>query len=198
MSTPTVAIPSINAPTDTGWQRKGGGQTAIPVIDVHNLHKRYGDQVAVRDVSFGVEQGEIFGLLGPNGAGKTTTVECLVGLRAPDAGTIRVLDRDPQRARERQELHTLVGVQLQASALPAKLTVGEILALYRSFYAHPADVDALVEGLGLTSKRGAYYKNLSGGQKQRLSLALALIGQPTIAVLDEMTTGLDPQARRDT
>lgn len=121
-----------------------------------------------------------------------------MGLRSPDSGTIRVLGLDPKRDEEREELHTRVGVQLQASALPAKLTVGEILDLYRSFYYHPADLHELVEVLGLAEKRHSYYKDVSGGQKQRLSIALALIGQPKIAVLDEMTTGLDPQARRDT
>jgi len=167
-------------------------------IEVSHLRKTYGKTVAVDDVSFSVREDEIVGILGPNGAGKTTTVECLVGLRSPDSGTIRVLGLDPQRDDEREELHTRVGVQLQASALPAKLTMGEILDLYRSFYDHPADLHELVEGLGLADKRSTYYKDLSGGQKQRLSIALALIGQPKIAVLDEMTTGLDPQARRDT
>jgi ABC-2 type transport system ATP-binding protein len=122
----------------------------------------------------------------------------VVGLRAPDAGSVQVLGLDPHRDHDREQLHTLVGVQLQASALPAKLRVGEILALYHSFYTHPADLDELVDSLGLAAKRSTSYKDLSGGQKQRLSIALALIGRPTIAVLDEMTTGLDPQARRDT
>jgi ABC-2 type transport system ATP-binding protein len=175
-----------------------GADPGHPVIDVSHLRKTYGKTVAVDDVSFSVREDEIVGILGPNGAGKTTTVECLIGLRSPDSGTIRVLGLDPQRDDEREELHTRVGVQLQASALPAKLTVGEILDLYRSFYYHPADLQELVEVLGLADKRRTYYKDLSGGQKQRLSIALALIGQPKIAVLDEMTTGLDPQARRDT
>jgi ABC-2 type transport system ATP-binding protein len=168
------------------------------VIDVSHLRKTYGTTVAVDDVSFSVQEDEIVGILGPNGAGKTTTVECLVGLRSPDSGTIRVLGLDPQRDDEREELHARVGVQLQASALPAKLTVGEILELYHSFYDHPADFHELVDGLGLADKWRTYYKDLSGGQKQRLSIVLALIGQPQVAVLDEMTTGLDPQARRDT
>ncbi len=168
------------------------------VIEVSHLRKTYGETVAVDDVSFSVREGEIVGILGPNGAGKTTTVECLVGLRSHDSGTIRVLGLDPQKDDEREELHARVGVQLQASALPAKLTVGEILDLYHSFYDHPADLHELVDALGLADKRPTYYKDLSGGQKQRLSIALALIGQPKIAVLDEMTTGLDPQARRDT
>jgi len=167
-----------------------------PAIEISHLRKVYGQAVAVDDVSFSVADGEIFGILGPNGAGKTTTVECAIGLRVPDSGTIRVLGLDPQE--DREELHTLVGAQLQASALPAKLRVAEIIDLYRSFYREPADVAELVDALGLADKRKDYYKSLSGGQKQRLSIVLALIGQPKIAVLDEMTTGLDPQARRDT
>jgi len=168
------------------------------VIDVSQVRKTYGRTVAVDDVSFSVRAEEIFGILGPNGAGKTTTVECIIGLRRPDAGTIRVLDLNPERDQDREELHTLVGAQLQVSALPAKLTVRENLDLYRSFYYQPADVAELVSVLGLGDKLDSYYKDLSGGQKQRLAVAVALIGQPKIAVLDEMTTGLDPQARRDT
>jgi ABC-2 type transport system ATP-binding protein len=167
-----------------------------PAIEVSHLRKAYGSTVAVDDVSFTVAGGEIFGILGPNGAGKTTTVECVIGLRAADGGSIRVLGLDP--GTDRHELHQVVGAQLQASALPAKLRVGEILDLYRSFYRCPADVDELVEALGLGDKDRSYYQSLSGGQRQRLSLVLALVGQPKIAVLDEMTTGLDPQARRDT
>lgn len=178
--------------------RSGAVSDQRLVIEVSHLRKTYGKVVAVDDVSFAVREDEIAGILGPNGAGKTTTVECLVGLRSPDSGTIRVLGLDPQRDAEREELHTRVGVQLQASALPARLTVGEILDLYRSFYDHPADLHELVEVLGLADKRRTYYKDLSGGQKQRLSIVLAFIGQPQVAVLDEMTTGLDPQARRDT
>ena len=147
-------------------------------------------------MSFSVAEGEIFGVLGPNGAGKTTTVECVLGLRSPDAGSIRVLGLDP--GQDREDLHVIVGAQLQESALPAKLRVGEILDLYQSFYRDPADVGELIDALGLAGKRKDYYRSLSGGQRQRLSIALALIGRPKIAVLDEMTAGLDPQARRDT
>jgi ABC-2 type transport system ATP-binding protein len=166
----------------------------MTVIEVGNLQKRYGDTVAVRDVSFTVDRGEIFGILGPNGAGKTTTVECIAGLRVADAGVIRVLDREPRDA----ELRTLVGVQLQESELQEKLTVREALELYSAFYARPAGWRALAGDLGLDGKLGTRYGKLSGGQKQRLSIALALIGNPRIAILDELTTGLDPQARRDT
>ena len=164
-------------------------------VEIAHLRKTYGALTAVDDVSFTVAEGEIFGILGPNGAGKTTTVECAVGLRTPDSGTIRLLGLDPQS--DREQIHEIVGVQLQASAQPAKLRVREILDMYSSFYRQPADVGELTEALGLTSKLGDYYKSLSGGQRQRLSVALALIGRPKIAVLDEMTTGLDPQARRD-
>jgi ABC-2 type transport system ATP-binding protein len=164
-------------------------------VEIAHLRKTYGALTAVDDVSFTVAEGEIFGILGPNGAGKTTTVECAIGLRTPDSGTIRLLGLDPQA--DREQVHEIVGVQLQASAQPAKLRVREILDMYSSFYRQPADVGELTEALGLTSKLGDYYKSLSGGQRQRLSVALALIGRPKIAVLDEMTTGLDPQARRD-
>ncbi len=175
----------------------GSNQRPV-VIDASQLRKMYGQTVAVDDVSFSVHVGEIFGILGPNGAGKTTTVECIIGLRRPDAGTIRVLGLNPESDQDREELHTLVGAQLQVSALPAKLTVRENLDLYRSFYSHPADGAELVSLLGLGDKLDSSYKDLSGGQKQRLAVAVALIGQPKIAVLDEMTAGLDPQARRDT
>ncbi|HEY1919029.1 MAG TPA: ABC transporter ATP-binding protein [Streptosporangiaceae bacterium] len=167
-----------------------------PVIEVSHLRKTYGTTVAVDDLSFSVDEGEIFGILGPNGAGKTTTVECSTGLRTPDSGSIRILGFDP--ATDREDLHLNVGVQLQSSVLPGRLRVHEILDLYQSFYPNPADVGELTESLGLTSKLRDYYKALSGGQKQRLSIALALIGRPKIAVLDEMTTGLDPRARRET
>ncbi|MGH3151929.1 MAG: ABC transporter ATP-binding protein [Streptosporangiaceae bacterium] len=166
-----------------------------PAIEISHLRKTYGTLVAVDDVSFSVAEGEIFGILGPNGAGKTTAVECAIGLRSPDAGTIRLMGLDPRA--DRDEVHEVVGVQLQTGALPPKLRVGEILRMYRSFYRDPADVGELTEALGLAAKRNDYYRSLSGGQRQRLSVALALIGQPKIAVLDEMTTGLDPQARRD-
>jgi len=166
-----------------------------PAVEIAHLRKTYGPLVAVDDVSLSVAEGEIFGILGPNGAGKTTTVECAIGLRMPDGGTIRLLGLDPQA--DRDQVHEIVGVQLQASAMPAKLRVAEILDMYRSFYRDPADVGDLIEALGLAAKRHDYYKALSGGQRQRLSVALALIGRPKIAVLDEMTTGLDPGARRE-
>jgi ABC-2 type transport system ATP-binding protein len=166
------------------------------VIDVQNLHKTYGDTVAVDDVSFTVHEGEIFGILGPNGAGKTTTVECIEGLRAPDSGQISVLGLDPRR--DRPELTQRLGVQLQDSQLPDQLRVAEALALNSAFYRNPADWRALMDMLGLKSKSKTPFGKLSGGQKQRLSIALALLGSPRVAVLDELTTGLDPQARRDT
>jgi ABC-2 type transport system ATP-binding protein len=166
----------------------------MTVIEVTNLRKRYGDTVAVRDVSFTVRPGEIFGILGPNGAGKTTTVECVAGLRRADGGTVRVLGREPGDP----ELRRLVGVQLQESQLPEKMTVREALELHSAFYPAPVDWRALARELGLDDKLGTRFAKLSGGQKQRLSIALALVGDPRIAVLDELTTGLDPQARRDT
>jgi ABC-2 type transport system ATP-binding protein len=193
-ATVRAVAPISKTGTETGprWPRQAATR---PAVEIAHLRKAYGPLVAVDDVSFSVAEGEIFGILGPNGAGKTTTVECAIGLRSPDSGTIRLLGLDPRA--DRDEVHEIVGVQLQASALPAKLRVGEILDMYRSFYREPADISELLEVLGLGGKRTEYYKSLSGGQRQRLSIALALIGRPKIAVLDEMTTGLDPQARRD-
>jgi len=183
----TTSLERLEAPAAAGVR---------PAVEVAHLRKTYGTLVAVDDVSFSVAEGEIFGILGPNGAGKTTAIECAIGLRQPDAGTIRLLGLDPRA--DRDKVHEIVGVQLQAGALPGKLRVGEILEEYRSFYRDPGDVGELLEVLGLAGKRGDFYRSLSGGQRQRLSVALALIGRPRIAVLDEMTTGLDPKARRDT
>ena len=182
-----------------GQAMPGGGagrdDSGMPVIEVSGLHKEYGPKVAVDDVSFSVEPGEIFGILGPNGAGKTTSVECITGLRKPDRGRIRVLGLDPQR--DHDELREQVGVQLQDGQLPEKIRVREALELYASFYQHPANADELITRLGLDDRRDAPFDKLSGGQKQRLSVALALIGTPKVAVLDELTTGLDPSARRE-
>lgn len=172
----------------------------MPVIEVSHIHKSYRDgqrrNVAVEDVSFSVEAGEIFGIVGPNGAGKTTTVECVEGVRNPDRGTVRVLGLDPRA--DRAELRQRLGVQLQQSQLPDRLRVGEALELYASFYRKPADWRFLLDELGLADKRNTPFAKLSGGQQQRLSIALALVGSPEVAILDELTTGLDPQARRDT
>ncbi|MGW4661918.1 ABC transporter ATP-binding protein [Streptosporangium sandarakinum] len=165
----------------------------MKVIEVSDLRKEYRGRNVVDGVSFTVEEGEIFGVLGPNGAGKTTTVECVAGLRVPDSGTVRVLG-----GLSPDEVRRNLGVQLQSSALPAKIKVWEALDLYASFYPAPADTGALLERVGLSAKRDAYYGKLSGGQQQRLSIALALVGRPRVAILDELTTGLDPQARRDT
>jgi ABC-2 type transport system ATP-binding protein len=168
----------------------------VPVIEVHHLSKRYRERLAVDDLSFSVERGEIFGILGPNGAGKTTTVEILGGLRSADDGDVSVLGLDPRRDGDQVRLR--VGAQLQESQLPEKLKVWEALDLYRSFYPEPAAAGELLDELGLAEVRGTAYGKLSGGQKQRLSIALALIGNPEVAILDELTTGLDPHARRDT
>jgi ABC-2 type transport system ATP-binding protein len=168
----------------------------MPLIEVTDLRKRYGTRVAVDGVSFTVERGEIFGILGTNGAGKTTTVECLQGLRRADGGTISVLGLDP--AADHAALTRRVGVQLQESQLPAKLRVREALELFAAFYPDPADVDVLLDQLGLRDHARSYFGKLSGGQKQRVSIALALVGRPELAILDELTTGLDPHARRET
>jgi ABC-2 type transport system ATP-binding protein len=170
--------------------------TTTPVIEVSGLRKSYGGRAVVDGVSFAVEEGEIFGILGPNGAGKTTTVECVEGLRIPDAGRVRVAGLDP--VADHEATSRVLGAQLQESELQAKLTVREALELYAAFYPHPADWRPLAERLGLTEKLTTRFAKLSGGQKQRLFIALALIGNPRVVVLDELTTGLDPRARRDT
>ncbi|MFY4717501.1 ABC transporter ATP-binding protein [Streptomyces sp. LaBMicrA B280] len=166
------------------------------VIEVTDLRKSYGGRSVVDGVSFAVEEGEIFGILGPNGAGKTTTVECVEGLRVPDGGRIRVAGLDP--VADHAKVASILGAQLQQSEIQAKLTVREALELYAACYPRPADWRPLAERLGLTDKLGTRFAKLSGGQQQRLFIALALIGGPRIVVLDELTTGLDPRARRDT
>ncbi|GAA1252154.1 MULTISPECIES: ABC transporter ATP-binding protein [Streptomyces] len=167
-----------------------------PLIEVAGLRKVYAGRAVVDDVSFTVGEGEIFGILGPNGAGKTTAVECVEGLRVPDAGRVRVAGLDPVADHDR--VTEILGAQLQESELQAKLTVREALELYAAFYPNPADWRPLAERLRLTDKLGTRFAKLSGGQKQRLFIALALIGNPRVVVLDELTTGLDPRARRDT
>ncbi|GGY79646.1 ABC transporter ATP-binding protein [Streptomyces nitrosporeus] len=168
----------------------------MPIIEVNGIRKAYRGRLAVDGVGFTVEEGEIFGILGPNGAGKTTTVECVEGLRVPDAGTVRVAGLDP--VADRHEVTRLLGTQLQESGLQPKLTVREALELYSAFYPHPADWRVLAGRLGLEDHLGQRFAKLSGGQKQRLFIALALVGNPRVVVLDELTTGLDPRARRDT
>ena len=165
-----------------------------PVIRVRGLIKRYGDVQAVAGVDFDVAAGEIFGLLGPNGAGKTTTVEILEGLRAPDGGEVSVLDIDVTRSAD--ALKPRIGVSLQTAALYPKLTVTEVLDLFRSFYAHARPTAELIEALDLGERRNAQTRVLSGGQRQRLAVALALVNDPELIFLDEPTTGLDPAARR--
>jgi ABC-2 type transport system ATP-binding protein len=168
----------------------------MSVIEVTDLRKAYAGRPAVDGVSFAVEEGEIFGVLGPNGAGKTTTVECVEGLRVPDSGRVRVTGLDP--VTEHEATRRVLGAQLQESELQAKLTVREALELYSAFYPSPLDWRPLAERLGLTAKLTTRFAKLSGGQKQRLFIALALVGNPRAVVLDELTTGLDPRARRDT
>jgi ABC-2 type transport system ATP-binding protein len=169
--------------------------TTQPALEVAGLRKSYGGKAAVDGLSLRVAEGEIFGILGPNGAGKTTTVECAEGLRRPDGGSVRVFGIDPYR--DRAAARRLVGAQLQESQLPDKITVAEAIGLYASFYPEPADAEALIARLGLTEKRDTRYRKLSGGQKQRVSIALALVGRPRLVVFDELTTGLDPAARRE-
>ncbi len=166
------------------------------VVEVDNLTKRYDDGVAVADISFGVTQGEIFGLLGPNGAGKTTTVECLQGLRRRSSGSVAVLGMDPDR--QARELRRRIGSQLQSSALPERLRVDEAIRLFGRLRGRSVDVEATLDEWGLARIRRQAFANLSGGQQQRVFLALALLGDPEVLFLDELTTGLDPTARRAT
>jgi ABC-2 type transport system ATP-binding protein len=166
-----------------------------PVIQVSGVRKTYGSTVAVDEVSFEVFDGEIFGLIGPNGAGKTTTMECIEGLRTPDRGSIAVLGLDPFR--NVYQLQERIGVQLQQAQLQKRIKVWEAVDLWASLYRKKTgDAERLLEQLGLAEKRNAWFMNLSGGQKQRLFIALALINDPEVVFLDELTTGLDPQSRR--
>ncbi|BET47530.1 ABC transporter ATP-binding protein [Kitasatospora aureofaciens] len=168
----------------------------MPVIEVTDLRKSYGGRPVVDGVSFAVEEGEIFGVLGPNGAGKTTTVECVEGLRVPEAGRVRVTGLDP--VADHRRVAEVLGAQLQQSEIQPKLTVREALDLYAAFYPKPADWRPLAERLDLGPMLDTRFAKLSGGQKQRLFIALALVGDPRVVVLDELTTGLDPRARRET
>ena len=167
-----------------------------PVVSVEALEKSYGSVRAVDAISFEVAEGEIFGVVGPNGAGKTTTIECLEGLRAPDGGQVRVLGLDPRR--DGDALRERIGAQLQQSALPARLRVGEAMRLFASFYVRPLDPELILERLGLADRKKVAFADLSGGQRQRLSIALALVGDPELVFFDELTSGLDPQARHAT
>ena len=166
----------------------------MSVVVADGLRKHYGQTVAVDGVSLRVERGEIFGIIGPNGSGKTTTVECLQGLRRPDAGELSVLGLDPLR--RGVELRRRIGCQLQESALPERIRVWEALDLFASLAAEARDRDELLREWGLEEKRDASFHELSGGQRQRLFVALALVTRPEVVFLDEMTTGLDPAARR--
>jgi ABC-2 type transport system ATP-binding protein len=167
------------------------GEEAI--ITVRDLRKSYGAVVAVDGVSFEVRRGEVFGIVGPNGAGKTTTLECLVGLREPDCGVVRVLGLDPRR--DARELRSRVGIQLQSAALPEGIRVWEALALFAAFYPRAADCRSLIRRWGLERRRNARFSDLSGGERQRLFVALTLVNDPEVVFLDELSAGLDPEAR---
>src|ERR1700687_2064500 len=172
----------------------GVSGTPNPIIQVSRIRKSYGSTVAVSDVSFDVSEGEVLGLIGPNGAGKTTTMECVEGVRRPDAGQISILGLDPFR--DVYQVQMRIGVQLQQAQLQKRIKVWEAVDLWASLYPKPLDGNRLLEQLGLADKRNAWFMTLSGGQKQRLFIALALINDPEVVFLDELTTGLDPQSRR--
>ena len=165
------------------------------IVELENVRKVYGSLTAVDGLSFSIEEGDVFGLLGPNGAGKTTTVEMIEGLRKPNAGSIRVAGKDVRKGIA--AIREILGVQLQTTSLPELLRVSEILTLFASYYKNPLPVHEVLEEVSLTDKSKSYIQNLSGGQHQRLALALALINDPKILILDEPTTGLDPQARHN-
>ncbi|HEX5416921.1 MAG TPA: ABC transporter ATP-binding protein, partial [Chloroflexota bacterium] len=173
-----------------------GVRTDTPAITVEGLKKSYGGREVLRDLSFSVGRGEVFALLGPNGAGKTTTIEILEGYRAPDDGLVRVLGLDPRR--QGDELHRRIGLMLQQGGFYPALTPREVVRHFAQFYAKPADPEALLQLVGLEDSGKTRYRRLSGGQKQRLSLAVALVGQPSLVFLDEPTAGMDPQARHAT
>jgi ABC-2 type transport system ATP-binding protein len=164
-------------------------------VSVRDLRKSYEGKEAVRGVSFEIQPGEIFGLLGPNGAGKTSTVECLIGLREPDAGELEVCGLDARR--RARDVKQKIGVALQSTSLQDKITPREALRLFGSFYRQREEPQTLLERFALTEKADARFDTLSGGQRQRLALALAFVNRPELVFLDEPTTGLDPQSRRE-
>ncbi len=166
------------------------------VIEANQLRKSYGSRQVIDDITFSVRRGEIFGIVGPNGAGKTTTMNMIMGLRTPDSGTVSVLGLDPLR--DGRQLRQRIGIQLQEAELPARIKVWEALKLFSTFYDRVVDWETLLEDWGLSDKRNIAFGRLSGGQKQRVFIALALLNDPEIVFLDELTTGLDPQARRQT
>ena len=167
---------------------------AEAIIQVEKLNLTYRNVRAVQEVSFSVESGEILALIGPNGSGKTSTVECVEGLRKPDSGRIRVFDKDPWQ--QRGEVYRQMGVQLQETGYPSKIKVEELCRLFAGFYDRPADWNLLLSQMGLQEKRKRWVCKLSGGERQRLSILLSLMGRPKLIILDELTTGLDPEARR--
>src|SRR6266849_4599669 len=172
----------------------GVSGTPSPVIQVSGIRKSYGTTVAASELSFNVSEGEVFGLIGPNGAGKTTTMECVEGVRRPDAGQISIMGLDPFR--DVYQVQNRIGVQLQQAQLQKRIKVWEAVDLWASLYPKSVDADRLLEQLGLSESRNSWFMTLSGGQKQRLFIALALINDPEVVFLDELTTGLDPQSRR--
>jgi ABC-2 type transport system ATP-binding protein len=170
--------------------------SSAPIVEISSLRMTYGPVVAVTDVSMTVARGEVLGILGPNGAGKSTTVECVAGLRKPSGGTVRVLGMDPSS--DSDQIRQRVGIQLQHAVLPDRMKVREAMAVFASAYVRHADPARLLADWGLWEHRRKAFGALSGGQRQRLFIALALLGEPELVVLDELTTGLDPAARRDT
>jgi ABC-2 type transport system ATP-binding protein len=194
--TMAATAPRSGVTTGSGTAAEAATRLERPIIEVASLRKAYGATVAVADVSFAVAEGEIFGILGPNGAGKTTTVECLQSLRRPDSGTMRVLGLDPTT--EAAQLRQRIGSQLQDSALPGRLRVAEAIELFAAFAEHPVDCDQLLARWRLEGQRAQAFDSLSGGQRQRLFIALAFVNSPELVFLDELTQGLDPQARRAT
>src|SRR5436309_781482 len=180
--------------TTFSGQRMGVSEASRPVIQVSGIRKTYGTTVAVSEVSFEVSEGEVFGLIGPNGAGKTTTMECVEGVRRPDRGDISILGLNPFR--DVYQVQNRIGVQLQQAQLQKRIKVWEAVDLWASLYSKSVDAARLLEQLGLADSRNAWFMTLSGGQKQRLFIALALINDPEVVFLDELTTGLDPQSRR--
>ena len=174
--------------------KKGGIGMAETVVEVEGLHLAYRNVQAVQGVTFCVEQGEILAVIGPNGSGKTSTVECVEGLRKPDSGRISVFGKDPFQ--HRGEVYEKMGVQLQETAYPSKIRVEELCRLFAAFYDRPADWEALLRQMDLENKRKRWVSKLSGGEKQRLSVLLSLMGRPKLMILDELTTGLDPEVRQ--